>query len=147
MYIQIGRGAGAGLFILWMIANVSGETSPYEGRNWYHLQYNIISSQFGETAMVTQLQSPDKSNIIYPDDNGESMSDNTEQFRLIVWIKENSELLFANDPKVFVAGDLLWYPVEGNNKLCQAPDVMVVFGRPKGYRGSYQQWNEDNIGP
>jgi len=24
---------------------------------------------------------------------------------------------------------------------------MVVFGRPKGYRGSYQQWNEDNIGP
>ena len=97
--------------------------------------------------MVTQLQSPDKSNIIYPDDNGEPMSDNTEQFRLIVWIKENSELLFANDPNVFVAGDLLWYPVEGNNKLCQAPDVMVVFGRPKGYRGSYQQWNEDNIGP
>ena len=46
-----------------------------------------------------------------------------------------------------MAGDLLWYPVEGNNKLCQAPDVMVVFGRPKGYRGSYQQWNEDNIGP
>lgn len=97
--------------------------------------------------MVTQLQSPDKSNIIYPDDNGEPMSDNTEQFRLIVWIKENSELLFANDPNVFVAGDLLWYPVEGNNKLCQAPDVMVVFGRPKGDRGSYQQWNEDNIGP
>ncbi|MBD0395448.1 MAG: Uma2 family endonuclease, partial [Microcoleus sp. C1-bin4] len=57
------------------------------------------------------------------------------------------ELLFANDPNVFVAGDLLWYPVEGNNKLCQAPDVMVVFGRPKGYRGSYQQWNEDNIPP
>ncbi|MBD0309096.1 MAG: Uma2 family endonuclease [Microcoleus sp. T1-bin1] len=97
--------------------------------------------------MVTQLQSPEKSNIIYPDDNGEPMSDNTEQFRLIVWIKENSELLFANDPNVFVAGDLLWYPVEGNNKLCQAPDVMVVFGRPKGYRGSYQHWNEDNIGP
>ena len=97
--------------------------------------------------MVTQLQSPDKSNIIYADDNGEPVSDNTEQFRLIVWIKENSELLFANDPNVFVAGDLLWYPVEGNNKLCQAPDVMVVFGRPKGYRGSYKQWNEDNIGP
>ncbi|XZN92764.1 MAG: Uma2 family endonuclease [Microcoleus sp.] len=97
--------------------------------------------------MVTQLQSPDKSNIIYPDDNGEPMSDNTEQFRLIVWIKENSELLFANDPNVFVAGDLLWYAVEGNNKLCQAPDVMVVFGRPKGYRGSYQQWKEDGIAP
>ncbi len=97
--------------------------------------------------MVTQLQSPDQQNIVYLDDNGEPMSDNTEQFRLIVWIKENSELLFANNPNVFVAGDLLWYPVERNNKLCQAPDVMVVFGRPKGYRGSYQQWNEDNIPP
>jgi Uma2 family endonuclease len=97
--------------------------------------------------MVTQLQSPDKSKIIYPDDNGEPMSDNTEQFRLIVWIKENLELLFANIADVFVGGNLLWYPVEGNNKLSQAPDVMVAFGRPKKYRGSYQQWNEDNIAP
>ncbi|MCC3415520.1 MAG: Uma2 family endonuclease [Microcoleus sp. PH2017_29_MFU_D_A] len=97
--------------------------------------------------MVTQLQSPEKSNVIYPDDNGEPMSNNTDQFRLIVWIKENLELLFANDQNVFVAGDLLWYPVEGNNKLCQAPDVMAVFGIPKGYRGSYQQWNEGNIAP
>lgn len=97
--------------------------------------------------MVTQLQSPDKSNIIYPDDNGEPMSNNTDQFRLIVWIKENLELLFADDPNVFVAGDLLWYPVEGNNKLSQAPDVMAVFGIPKGYRGSYQQWYENDIAP
>jgi hypothetical protein len=65
--------------------------------------------------MVTKLQSPDKSNIIYPDNNGEPMSNNTEQFRLIVEIKENLELLFADDPNVFVAGDLVWYPVEGNN--------------------------------
>ena len=97
--------------------------------------------------MVTQLQSPEKSNIIYPDDNGEPMSNNTDQFRLIVWIKENLELLFADDPNVFVAGDLLWYPVEGNNKLSQAPDVMAVFGIPKGYRGSYQQWYENDIAP
>jgi Uma2 family endonuclease len=97
--------------------------------------------------MVTQLQSPKKSNVIYLDDNGEPMSNNTDQFRLIVWIKENLELVFADDPNVFLASDLLWYPVEGNNKLSQAPDIMAVFGIPKGYRGSYQQWNEDNIAP
>ena len=97
--------------------------------------------------MVTQLQSPDKSKIIYPDDNGEPMSNNTEQFRLIVWIKENLELLFGDDPNVFVAGDLLWYPMEGNNNIRQAPDVMVVFGVRKGYRGSYQQWLENDIPP
>jgi hypothetical protein len=53
-----------------------------------------------------------------------------------VTIKENLELVFADNPEVFVAGDLLWYPVEGNNKLRIAPDVMVAFGRPKGDRGS-----------
>jgi Uma2 family endonuclease len=97
--------------------------------------------------MVTQLQSSAQKDIIYPDSDGQPMADNTQQFELIVWIKENLELLFANDSNVFVGGDLLWYPVEGDNKLRQAPDVMVAFGRAKGYRGSYQQWLEDNIPP
>ncbi|MFN6496066.1 MAG: Uma2 family endonuclease [Nostoc sp. DedQUE01] len=97
--------------------------------------------------MVTQLPSSTPKSIIYPDSDGQPMADNTKQFELIVWIKNNLELLFANDPNVFVAGDLLWYPVEDDNKLRQAPDVMVVFGRPKGYRGSYKQWAEDNIAP
>ncbi len=30
-----------------------------------------------------------------------------------------------------MAGDLLWYPIEGNNTLRRAPDMMVVFGRSK----------------
>ncbi len=85
--------------------------------------------------------------IIYPEDDGLPMSENTKQFRWIVSIKENLELLFADNPNVFVAGDLLWYPVEENNKIAYAPDVMVVLGRPKGDRGSYQQWKEDSIAP
>jgi Uma2 family endonuclease len=75
------------------------------------------------------------------------MADNTKQFRWIVLIKENLELLFANNPEVFVAGDLLWYPVEGHPEIRVAPDTMVVFGRPKGDRGSYRQWEEDNVAP
>jgi hypothetical protein len=35
--------------------------------------------------------------------------------------------------------------VEGHNTLCQAPDVYVVFGRPKGDRGSYKQWQEGGV--
>jgi Uma2 family endonuclease len=64
-----------------------------------------------------------------------------------VIIKENLELLFAEVEDIFVAGDLLWYPVEGSPKINKAPDVMVVFGRPKGRRGSYLQWQEENIVP
>ncbi|AFZ03513.1 Uma2 family endonuclease [Calothrix sp. PCC 6303] len=97
--------------------------------------------------MVTQLPPSSQSNIIYPDSDEQPMADNTKQFELIVLIKKNLDLLFADDANVFVAGDLLWYPVEGNNVNRRAPDVMVVFGRPKGDRGSYLQWQEDNIPP
>src|ERR671932_248620 len=97
--------------------------------------------------MVQQLPTDTAQQLIYPDSDGQPMADNTKQFHWIVVIKENLELLFATNPDVFVAGDLLWYPVEGDNKAHQAPDAMVVFGRPKGDRGSYKQWQEDNIPP
>jgi Uma2 family endonuclease len=97
---------------------------------------------------MTQLFTPQPlDTVIYPDCDGQPMSDNTKQFRWIVTLKENIEWLFANDPDVFVAGDLLWYPVEGDAKTRQDPDVMVVFGRPKGDRGSYKQWQENNLAP
>ncbi|GFE70634.1 Uma2 family endonuclease [Chroococcus sp. FPU101] len=96
---------------------------------------------------MVQLQPSSTPEIIYPDSDGQPMADNTKQFRWIVVIKENLEYLFANDPNVFVAGDLLWYPIEGDNKTRIAPDAMVVFGRPKGDRGFYKQWLEDNLAP
>jgi Uma2 family endonuclease len=96
--------------------------------------------------MVTQQQKT-ASDVIYPDSDGKPMADTTLQFRWILVIEQNIDWLFAADPDVFVAGDLLWYPIEGDSGLSAAPDTMVVFGRPKGYRGSYQQWKEDNIAP
>lgn len=97
--------------------------------------------------MVQQLPTDTPPQIIYPGSGGQPIGDNTKQFRWIVVIKENLELLFASSANVFVAGDLLWYPIQGDNKTRQAPDVMVVVGRPKGDRGSYKQWEEDNIPP
>ncbi|MGD1904687.1 MAG: Uma2 family endonuclease [Leptolyngbyaceae cyanobacterium] len=97
--------------------------------------------------MVTQPQARPSERTSYPDSDGQPTADNTQQFQWIVTIKENLEILFAHQPDYFVAGDLLWYPIEGNNRLCQALDVMVVLGRPKGHRGSYQQWQEENIPP
>ncbi|MBA2748284.1 MAG: hypothetical protein H0U45_05995, partial [Tatlockia sp.] len=58
-------------------------------------------------------ESVTQKDIIYPDSDGQPMADNTKQFELIVLIKKNLDLLFANDANVFVAGDLLWYPTEG----------------------------------
>ncbi len=96
--------------------------------------------------MTTSTQSASQQ-IIYPESDGQPIADNTKQFRWIVTIQGGLDALFKDDPNIFVAGDLLWYPVEGDNKTRIAPDAMVVFGRPKGDRGSYQQWREDNIPP
>jgi Uma2 family endonuclease len=96
---------------------------------------------------MVNLSTDPQSALIYPDSDGQPMADNTIQFRWIVTIKENLDLLFAENPDIFVAGDLLWYPVEGSPTIRQAPDVMVAFGRPKGDRGSYMQWREGNIAP
>lgn len=95
--------------------------------------------------MTTQIAAQNQ--IIYPERDGQPMSDNTKQFRWIVTIQGGLDALFKDNPNVFVAGDLLWYPVEGDNKTRIAPDAMVIFGRPKGDRGSYLQWREDNIPP
>ena len=94
--------------------------------------------------MVAQIESKA---IIYPERDGNPMSDNTVQFRWITTIEYNLEWLFRDNRDVFVAGDLLWYPVQQEEKIRQAPDIMVVFGREKGDRGSYQQWKEENIPP
>jgi Uma2 family endonuclease len=95
---------------------------------------------------MTTLVSTD-SDLLYPDSDGQPMSDNTKQFRWIVVFKENLEILFADRSDVFVTGDLLWYAVEGRPDIRVAPDTMVVLGRAKGDRGSYKQWQEDNIAP
>src|SRR5262245_10553565 len=83
--------------------------------------------------------------ILYPESDGLPMADNTLQLRWIVMLYSNLTALFAERADVFVGGDQLWYPVEGQPELCFAPDVYVVFGRPKGERGSYRQWEEGNV--
>jgi len=85
--------------------------------------------------------------LLYPASDGKPMAESTEQYRWIVMIKENLEILFADQPDIFIAADLFWYPVQVKTSPVphQAPDVMVVFGRPKGMRRSYQQWKEENL--
>ena len=85
--------------------------------------------------------------VIYPDSDGQPMAENTLQWEWIVTIKGGLDAVFRDRPDVFVAGDLLWYPVEGDRDIRTAPDVLVAFGRPKGHRGSYLQWLEGGTPP
>jgi Uma2 family endonuclease len=96
--------------------------------------------------MTTQTRE-DRDQVVYSDSDGQPMSDNTLQFLWITTLQGNLDALYRDDPEVFVAGDLLWYAVEGRPEVRTAPDAMVVFGRKKGYRGSYRQWEEGGIAP
>ncbi len=86
--------------------------------------------------------------VNYPASDGRPMSDNTLQERVdrhasrAAWRRS-----IRDDPKVFIASNLMWYPVKGNNRRRLAPDVMVAFGRPKGYRESYIQHRERGVAP
>jgi Uma2 family endonuclease len=101
----------------------------------------------GLSPMSVSVQGLSRSDIIYPDSDGKPIADNALQFRWIVRIRENLDWIFRNEPDVFVAGSLLWYPVEGKPTICQAPSAMIAFGRPKGDRSSYRQWEENAIAP
>ncbi|WP_017304664.1 Uma2 family endonuclease [Spirulina subsalsa] len=94
------------------------------------------------------VQAPIRSEILYPDSDGKPMAENTLQYRWIVRLVTNLKHLLR-EQVAFVAGDLLWYPVQVKTPPApaQAPDAMVAFGRPPGDRGSYKQWEEDNIAP
>src|SRR2546428_4586077 len=104
----------------------------------------IISEGSLMSAVAQRIGKPA---VVYPESDGLPMADNTKQFRWIVTVQGGLDAVFRDEPNVFVAGNLLWYPVEGNNTISIAPDIFVAFGRPKGDRGSYLQWLEDNVAP
>lgn len=100
--------------------------------------------------MVTSSETPWKhprsaavDEVVYPESDGQPMAENTKQYKWIVLLAENLDATLPD----FVAGDLLWYPVAGRPEICMAPDVLVALGRPKGHRGSYLQFREDDVPP
>jgi len=88
--------------------------------------------------------------VIYPESDGMPMADNPNQLRLMTAIAGGIGAEFLGRDDVCVYGDVFWYPVEGEPEIRVAPDVMVIFGRPKKppqERRSWLQWQEGGIGP
>jgi Uma2 family endonuclease len=82
---------------------------------------------------------------VYPESDGKPMADNSKQLRWIVVLFGNLSALFRAVGDVLVGGNLLWYARDDPLEPPQAPDVFVAFGRPKGDRGSYRQWEEGGV--
>ncbi len=85
------------------------------------------------------MSRPHHHDVYYPETDDLPMAENTIQYRWITTIHGGLDSLL---PDAFVAGDLFWYPVEGEPLVRVAPDVLVALGRPKGDRPSFRQWLE-----
>lgn len=83
----------------------------------------------------------------YPESDGKPMADSMGQAQWMNLLFDNLTHLYRDDANVLVATDLLWYPVRGRPDIVLAPDVMVIFGRPKYLRGSYRQFEEEGTPP
>jgi hypothetical protein len=92
----------------------------------------------------SKLPPPDPN---YPESDGEPLAENTLQWDWTVKVHGGLDVIFRDRPDVFVAADLFWYPVQGQPAIRTAPDAMVAFGRPKGHRRCYKQWEEGGVAP
>jgi Uma2 family endonuclease len=96
---------------------------------------------------TSKFETDQAGRIIYPIDNGEPLANDTEHLKWITFVKNGLDDWFGERQDVFVAADLLWYPVERRPDISKAPDVMVVLNHPAGDRSSYLQWEEGDRPP
>lgn len=83
--------------------------------------------------------------VEYPESDGRPMAESDVHYRRIVDVRHMLERYFADEPAVYVSGNLLLYYEEGEPRLCVAPDILVVQGVPKGLRRVYKRWEEGRV--
>jgi Uma2 family endonuclease len=78
----------------------------------------------------------------YPESDGQPMGETQLHQQEIVYLIQALDERFRDVPDVLVAGDLLFYYVQGDPTFMVVPDVFVVQGIPKGLREKYLLWKE-----
>ncbi|MBW4483155.1 MAG: Uma2 family endonuclease [Tildeniella torsiva UHER 1998/13D] len=81
--------------------------------------------------------------IIYPDADGQPMTESDATRDYLIYCVEVLRLYFKSRPNVYVSGNLFIYYEEGNPKAAVSPDVFVIFGVSNRQRRSYKTWQED----
>src|SRR5262249_8845805 len=83
--------------------------------------------------------------IDYPDSDGRPMGETPRHVKNIMNSVQILDAWFADDPQVYVAGNMFLYYVPGNRLRHVSPDVFVVKGVPKirvPERRRYLVWEE-----
>jgi Uma2 family endonuclease len=78
----------------------------------------------------------------YPTSDGRPMAETDLHRKLMTTLIHRLETWFANDPMIYVSGNLLLFYARGNKRKHLAPDVFVVKGVEKKLRENYLVWEE-----
>ncbi len=83
--------------------------------------------------------------IFYPHTDGKPMAASDRHRRILNSTIETLEAHYAQQPDVYVSGDILMYYVEGDPHQVISPDVLVSFGLEKKERLTYLVWVEGKL--
>ncbi len=98
--------------------------------------------------MKPETTQPESQDIDYPDSDGQPMADNTQQFRAHCHpSRATSTLSSPTGPTSSSPATCSGMPSKGTLPSGWPLTCWWSFGRPKGDRGSYKQWEEGGIAP
>ena len=94
--------------------------------------------------LTTSPRLPDADDdYFYPHSDGRPMGETPAHFRNLSYVREMLDVWYADDPQVFVAGNMFIYYVPGDRLKHVSPDLFVVRGVPKDKpRKKYLLWEE-----
>ena len=79
---------------------------------------------------------------LYPSEDGKPMAASDYHLRLLIWTLQALEAHFAQNPEVYISGDIMMYYKEGDPRKSISPDVLVCFGINPKLRLTYKTWEE-----
>src|SRR6516162_1771878 len=92
--------------------------------------------------MSTVARGMAPSNKLYPKSDGRPIAETDLHRELMVELIHTLQARYADDPNVYVSGNLLIFYVPGNKRRHLSPDVFVAKGVAKHDRLNYLTWEE-----
>jgi Uma2 family endonuclease len=93
--------------------------------------------------MATVPQQRRTREIDYPTTDGKPMGETELHIKDLIDVLQPLQDRFADEPNVYVGGNLLLFYVEGNRRKHISPDILVALGVPKEpHRDYYLLWKE-----
>ena len=79
---------------------------------------------------------------LYPESDGKPISDSDFHYKWIVWLRQVLEGHFAQNPEVYISGNIMMYDIEGPLRTAVSPDILVSIGIGQKLRRTYKVWEE-----